>query len=148
LTHGRPTIDTIRLVAPHLPAEAEAARLNAREALDADGVAAVDGAAELVRGLVPGVWAIATSGTQDTARARLRQAGLPRPLVLVIADDVTRGKPNPEPYLLAATRLGVAPHRCVVVEDAPAESRRPVPPVCASWPSRPRMRPPSSMPRT
>jgi sugar-phosphatase len=31
---------------------------------------------------------------------------------------VTRGKPDPEPYLLAAARLGVRPGRCVVFEDA------------------------------
>lgn len=119
-THGRPTVDTIRLVAPHLPAEAEAARLNALEASDADGVVEVEGAAQLVRSLPPRAWAIATSGTSDTAATRLRHAGVPFPWVLVTADDVTRGKPNPEAYLLAAARLNVPPERCVVVEDAPA----------------------------
>jgi sugar-phosphatase len=38
----------------------------------------------------------------------------------VSADDITRGKPDPEPFLLAARRLGVDPARCVVFEDAPA----------------------------
>jgi beta-phosphoglucomutase-like phosphatase (HAD superfamily) len=32
---------------------------------------------------------------------------------------VTRGKPDPAPYLLAAKRLGVQPARCVVLEDSP-----------------------------
>jgi len=59
LTHGRPTVDTIRLVAPYLPAEAEAARLNAWEASDADGIVEVEGAAQLVRSLPPTAWAIA-----------------------------------------------------------------------------------------
>ncbi|MFF3651171.1 HAD-IA family hydrolase [Streptomyces sp. NPDC002181] len=36
------------------------------------------------------------------------------------ADDVTCGKPDPEPFLLAAARLGADPARCVVFEDAPA----------------------------
>ena len=45
---------------------------------------------------------------------------MPRPNILVTADDVTRGKPDPEPYLLAASQLGIAPNECVVVEDAPA----------------------------
>jgi sugar-phosphatase len=54
------------------------------------------------------------------ARTRLRYAGVPIPDVLVTIDDVKRGKPAPEPYLLAAERLGVASERCIVVEDAPA----------------------------
>jgi sugar-phosphatase len=118
--HGRPTVETIRLVAPHLPAEAEAARLNAAEAFDTDGVVAIQGAAQLVRSLPSGTWAIATSGTRDTALTRIRHAGVPVPAVLVTADDVTHGKPDPEAYSIAATKLGLAPERCVVIEDAPA----------------------------
>jgi sugar-phosphatase len=117
--HGRPTVDSIRLVAPHLPADLEAARLNAAEAFDTDGVVAIQGAAELVRRLSPTVWAIATSGTRDTALTRLRHTGVPVPHVLITADDTTRGKPDPEPYLLAAAGLNVPPGRCVVIEDAP-----------------------------
>jgi HAD superfamily hydrolase (TIGR01509 family) len=37
---------------------------------------------------------------------------------IVSADDVHRGKPDPEVFLIAATKLGVAPERCIVVEDA------------------------------
>lgn len=118
--HGRPTVETIRLVAPHLPAEEEAARLDAGEALDTDGVVAVQGAAQLVRSLPPNAWAIATSGTRDTALTRLKHTGLLLPSVLITVDDVKRGKPNPEVYLLAAAKLGVRPERCIVVEDAPA----------------------------
>ena len=118
--HGRPTVETIRLVAPHLPAEAEAARLDAGEAVDTDGVVAVQGAAQLVRSLPPNAWAIATSGTRNTALTRLRHTGVPLPSVLVTADDVVHGKPNPEVYLLAAAKLDVTPEKCVVVEDAPA----------------------------
>jgi beta-phosphoglucomutase family hydrolase len=39
--------------------------------------------------------------------------------VIISADDVTKGKPDPEVYLLAASRLGVDPSNCVVFEDAP-----------------------------
>jgi sugar-phosphatase len=38
--------------------------------------------------------------------------------VTITADDVELGKPNPEPFLAAADRLGVAPERCVVCEDS------------------------------
>ncbi|MEZ4730305.1 MAG: HAD-IA family hydrolase [Caldilineaceae bacterium] len=65
-------------------------------------------------------WAIATSGTRAVATTRLTHAGLPLPTAFVTSDDVERGKPNPDPYLLAAVRLGIPPHRCVVIEDAPA----------------------------
>ncbi|MGB3541753.1 HAD-IA family hydrolase, partial [Rubrivirga sp.] len=85
-----------------------------------DGLRVYDGAAALVRSLAPGAWAVATSGTALTAQTRLDFADLPTPAVLVTAEDVSRGKPDPEAYLLAASRLGVDPARCVVVEDAPA----------------------------
>ncbi|MFC7658386.1 HAD-IA family hydrolase [Pseudonocardia benzenivorans] len=64
--------------------------------------------------------AIVTSCTRALARARIAAAGLPAPAVVVTADDVTAGKPDPEPFLLAAEHLQVAAARCLVVEDAPA----------------------------
>src|SRR5260370_31337894 len=54
VAHGRPTIDTIRLVASHLPAEEEAARLDAAEAFDTDGMTAVERAPQLLQLLPPG----------------------------------------------------------------------------------------------
>jgi sugar-phosphatase len=117
--HGRPTIETIREVAPHLDAEDETARLEAGEASDTDGVIAFAGAAELLRSLPEGSWAVATSGTRLTATSRLKQTGLPTPGVLITANDIRHGKPHPEPYLLAAQGLGINPADCVVIEDAP-----------------------------
>jgi sugar-phosphatase len=49
-----------------------------------------------------------------------RRATFPVPAVLVTADRVRAGKPNPEGYRLAARQLGVDPAACVVFEDAPA----------------------------
>jgi sugar-phosphatase len=118
--HGLTTVETIRLVAPHLDAIAEALALETGEADDTEGLVAYAGAHRLLTALPGGRWAIATSGTRRTASARLAHLGLPLPAVLVTADDVTRGKPAPDPYLLAAKRLGVDPQRCVVIEDAPA----------------------------
>ena len=40
--------------------------------------------------------------------------------MFITANDIRRGKPDPEPYLLGAERLGLHPSECVVVEDAPA----------------------------
>ncbi len=58
-----------------------------------------------------------TSAFQGIARDRIARVGLPVPEVLLGADDVRRGKPDPEGYVRAAERLGVSPARCVVFED-------------------------------
>ena len=118
--HGMRTIETMRAVAPHLDVEQEERQFTAHEVVDVDGVAAIAEADRVLAELPAGAWAIVTSGSQALAEARLKQAGLPVPQVLVTADDVTRGKPAPEPYLAGAKRLGVLPERCLVFEDAPA----------------------------
>lgn len=119
VAHGRRTADVVREFAPHLDADAEAARIEAREALDVEGIVPLPGAAALLRSLPDDGWAVVTSGTRDLARSRLTAAGLPIPDVLVCAEDVTLGKPDPEGYRRAAERLGVAPAASVVIEDAP-----------------------------
>ncbi len=81
---------------------------------------AIAGAAELMAAWTPGRLAVVTSCGRALAEARLAGAGLPRPAVLVTADDVRRGKPDPEGYRRAAALLGLEPARCVAVEDAPA----------------------------
>ena len=120
VAHGFRTVETIRLVAPHLDAEKEAERITAIEVADTEGVEAIEGALSLLEGLPEGAWAIVTSGSQELARARLRRAGLPAPQTIVSGDDVSLGKPAPEPYLAGANRLGKAAEDIVVIEDAPA----------------------------
>ena len=118
--HGRRTQDTIRAVAPWLDVEAETRGLEAGESDDTDGVVALPGAASLLESLPADRWAVATSGSRRLATTRLAHGGLPLPRVLVTAEDVERGKPDPQPYLAAAAALGVEPSQCLVVEDAPA----------------------------
>jgi len=120
VAHGVRSIETIQQVAPHLDAEAEAAWLTVAEVADTEGVTAMPGAQQLLAALPTDAWTVVTSGGRELAQARLRAAGLPIPAQIVTADDVTQGKPAPEPYLLGAQRLGVAPARCLVIEDAPA----------------------------
>lgn len=120
VVHGRRAIDTIREHAPHLDVQAELAAMVAAETGDTTGITVLPGARELVQSLPPGSWAIVTSGTHEIAQARLRVAGLPTPPVLITADQVSRGKPDPEGYLAAGAALGASPADCVVVEDAPA----------------------------
>lgn len=118
--HGRRSADTIADFLPADQVAEEAADLERREAGDVDGVVALPGAAELLAALPDHAWAAVTSGSQALMRARLTAAGLPVPRILVAADDVTEGKPDPEGYLSAAAKLGVEPQDCLVVEDAPA----------------------------
>jgi sugar-phosphatase len=117
--HGRRTIETVRLLAPHLAAEDEVAALAASESTETDGVYEVPGARVLLESLSPRSWAVVTSGIRAVAELRLRHTRLPAPRVLVTAEEVRHGKPHPEGFLTAAARLGIDPVRCVVVEDAP-----------------------------
>ena len=123
IAHGVRTIEIVRTLAPHLDAEAEVKRIEKREADDQEGVAVMPGAAELLKTIPEGRWCVVTSGTRYLATARLKLANLPTPNVLVSADDVSKGKPDPEPYLMGAKLLGMKPAECLVVEDAPAGIR-------------------------
>jgi sugar-phosphatase len=117
--HGRRAIETVRLLAPQLDAEAELRDLERREIADSYDVAAFPGAASLLASLPPRRWAIVTSGTRDLACHRLRVAGLPVPELMITGSDIEHGKPHPEPYQRGAALLGLAPTACVAVEDAP-----------------------------
>jgi mannitol-1-/sugar-/sorbitol-6-phosphatase len=118
--HGRRTIDTIRAIAPLLDIEAEARLLEVAESVDFDGVTTLPGAAELLEALPAGSWTVVTSGTRALATGRLAHGGLPIPEQLITADDVERGKPDPQPYLAGAAALGIDSADCLVIEDAPA----------------------------
>jgi sugar-phosphatase len=120
IAHGVRTIEVIRRVAPHLDAETEAAAIENHEAHDQRGVKVMPGAANLVKSIPEGRWGVVTSGSRLLATNRLRHCGLPVPEVLVTSDDVANGKPDPEPYLKGAERLGFRPAECLVIEDAPA----------------------------
>ncbi|MEU6118968.1 HAD-IA family hydrolase [Streptomyces sp. NPDC047117] len=117
--HGRPAAD---IVADLLPAERvpEAlARIEELETQDVSGVVLLPGTRALLDSLPADRWAVVTSATRKLAEARLAAVGI-RPKHLITADEITRGKPDPEPFLLAAQHLGVDPARCAVFEDAPA----------------------------
>jgi mannitol-1-/sugar-/sorbitol-6-phosphatase len=120
IAHGVRTIEVVRRLTPHLNAEAEVRKIEQREADDTDGVVVMPGAKELIQSVPAGRWCVVTSGTRRLATSRLRLAKLPFPRVLVSADDVVKGKPDPEPYLKGAELLGMKPTECLVIEDAPA----------------------------
>jgi mannitol-1-/sugar-/sorbitol-6-phosphatase len=121
--HGRPSIATIREYLPDADAEAENKVVERGELEDLEGMVALPGAKELLMALPADRWAIVTSGTRALAETRLRAAGLRLLAKMVTANDVTRGKPDPEPYVKGALLLGVPAAECVVVEDAPSGVR-------------------------
>ncbi|MGZ9739485.1 HAD-IA family hydrolase [Pseudomonas sp. GNP012] len=117
--HGARAIDTIRrLGLPGVDAEAEAAWITEAEIDDVEGVFEVAGAAKFLRSLPARQWAIVTSAPRELALRRMAEAGIPEPAVMITAEDVTAGKPDPAGYRLAARRLGVEPGQCLVFEDA------------------------------
>lgn len=125
-THGMPSRQTIarlnRQLGLGLDLEEAGAVFDEIELSDLDDVVALPGAREALEALA-GRGAVVTSAGRPLATARLRSAGLTPPAVLVCADEVERGKPDPDPYLHAATRLGVEAARCLVVEDSAAGVR-------------------------
>ena len=118
--HGRRSEDTVAEFLPSDQRAAAVAELERLEMADLDDVIALPATRDLLSRLPSDRWAAVTSGSQLLMRARLAAAGLPVPDVLVAAEDVRLGKPDPQGYLNAARHLGFNPRRCLVVEDAPA----------------------------
>jgi sugar-phosphatase len=118
--HGRRSVETVREVAPGLDSDAEVRWLAAAELSDFDGVVALPGSANALAALSNAQRAIVTSGGRELARRRLLHVGIPVPAILVAAEDVREGKPSPEGFLAGASKLGVEPSRCIVIEDTPA----------------------------
>lgn len=120
-SHGVQAADTVRRFAP---AGADVAalteELGAMERVRTAGIIALPGAADLLRSLPAQAVALVTSADRTLADIRMDAAGLDMPATAVTADLVTRGKPHPEGYLMAAGLLGVKPDDAVVFEDAPA----------------------------
>lgn len=122
--HGRPAGEILADLVPRDVIPAAAARLDELERTDTADVVLLPGAAALLAAAPPGRWAVVTSAGRSLAGVRLGAAGItvsgtagPR---VVTIDDVSRGKPDPEPFLLGAKLLGVPPEHCLVFEDAPA----------------------------
>jgi len=119
MNHGMPSASVVRTRMPEHMQEAAMRRITELEMANLHDVVVLPGAVEALASLASAKNAIATSCTVPLAEARIAAAHLVPPSVLVTVDDVTHGKPHPEPFLEAARRLGADPRRCLVVEDAP-----------------------------
>ncbi|RQO58346.1 glycerol-3-phosphatase [Pseudomonas sp. KBW05] len=117
--HGARAIDTItRQALPGVDPEAEAQWITEAEINDVEGVVAIPGAIAFLNELPGDQWALVTSAPRTLALRRLQAAGITPPAVLVTAEDVAIGKPDPACYVLGAQRLGVPVQECLVFEDA------------------------------
>jgi sugar-phosphatase len=122
--HGVRAADTIRKQnLPGIDLEAEVAWVERGEIEDVNGVVPIAGAVDFVKRLPPDRWAVVTSATVPLAEARLKAAGVTPPALMITAEQVERGKPDPAGYRLAAERLGVDIADCLVFEDAEAGIR-------------------------
>lgn len=117
LGHGAPSRDVVAHFVAADEVDDEASWVESL-ALNSEAEIALPGALKALSQTLLLV-AVVTSATRDVAVRRLARAGLPIPAVLVTADDVARGKPDPEPYLRAARLLKVEPADCVAIEDTP-----------------------------
>jgi len=123
IAHGRRAIETLALLRPDLDSEAELKVIEDLEVADNEGLTVLPGVLELLATLPADRWAVVTSATERIARVRLAAGNVPAPGRLVTADQVTHGKPHPEPFLAGAALLGFKPEECVVFEDSASGAR-------------------------
>lgn len=127
LTIGRPAEEAVQRLLGRAMSSAEARALGARKRahyarLAQRGILPIPGVTEFVAELarlgVPR--AVATSAPRSDLERLLTAVGLRSHFAVVVtAEDVRRGKPDPEVYVRAARGLGLAPGACLVFEDAP-----------------------------
>lgn len=123
VVHGRQGQESMAILLPERDRainDLENAAMLQQESSRTDGIVAVPGASALLDALRDVPHALVTSADLRLATVRMETAGLPMPPVRVTAEDVTRSKPHPEPFLRAAGLVGNAPEHCLVFEDAEA----------------------------
>jgi sugar-phosphatase len=118
VAHGRRAIETVKFLRPDLDSEAELKVIEDLEVADNEGLHVLPGVLDLLAALPAARWTVVTSATERLARVRMAAGGLPVPARMITANQVTRGKPNPEPFLAGAALLGFKPEMCVVFEDS------------------------------
>ena len=118
--HGMRAIEIVKMLRPDIDPQEGLRVIEEMEVEDISDLRVLPGVSALLDKLPLERWAIVTSSTRRLLLARLKAAGLPLPKRIISADDVERGKPDPEPYRRGAGLLGFRPEACVVVEDAPS----------------------------
>ena len=122
-SHGQRALDIVRRLVPPEEVEAEFRRIEDIECQDLEGLEVLEGVKPIVESIPQKFWTIVTSATERLARVRLCQGGIPVPEYFVTSDNVSKGKPDPEPYRKGAELLGLDPHDCLVIEDSASGAR-------------------------
>ena len=123
ITHGRRAIDTVRTLRPDIDPQKGLKDIEDIEVLDVGDTKLLPGVIALLNKIPKDRWTIVTSASTRLSTARLVAANVPRPAKMITADDVTVGKPDPEPYRRGAEILGFDVTDCIVVEDAPSGAK-------------------------
>jgi mannitol-1-/sugar-/sorbitol-6-phosphatase len=118
LAHGRRAVETIAALRPDLDVAPELRLIEDIEIDDREGLTVLPGVLNLLAGLPAGRWTVVTSATERLARVRLAAGGIRVPERIITAESVTKGKPDPAPFIAGAALLGFAPEECVGFEDS------------------------------
>jgi sugar-phosphatase len=122
IAHGCRAVETLAKMRPDLDNKAELKVIEDLEIADTEGLKVLPGVLDLLAALTledgKQRWTVVTSATGRLARARLATAGITVPERIVDAEQVTHGKPCPDPFLAGAALLGFKPEECVVFEDS------------------------------
>ncbi|MEX3816521.1 HAD-IA family hydrolase [Paraburkholderia sp. BR13439] len=120
MSAARRDIELVASISTGLSPEREAARIADYEVQAMDLLRPILGAAEFYSSLTAGRRSVVTSSSRVSALARLKAAGISCPRIMIAAEDMRKGKPNPEPYQVLLRTLQIAPERCLVFEDSRA----------------------------
>lgn len=123
--HGQPSRQSLRRLLPDSTEDEIshwAKKIEDLEVEDTEGIILLPGANELFDFLNRKSieWFIVTSCTRDLGIARAKSVGLTLPKKSIFFNDVSKGKPHPDPYLLGLERLALLAEETLVIEDAPS----------------------------
>ncbi|PSU70865.1 HAD-IA family hydrolase [Photobacterium phosphoreum] len=121
--HGRKINETLAEINPKYNTEDGVLEVKCIAVEKMKKAKAITGALKFVKQIPNEMWSIATSGPRQVAVTSLKASGFSLPEVMVCGEDVTQGKPHPEPFLTAAKQLNLLPKQCVAFEDSPVGIR-------------------------
>ncbi|MFC0804522.1 MULTISPECIES: HAD-IA family hydrolase [Sinorhizobium] len=120
MSAARRDVELVEAIAPSLSPEREAARIADYEIQAMELLQPIEGAAKFYCSIPAEKRSIVTSSTRISALARLDAAGISCPRIMIAAEDVSHGKPHPQPYRALLRMLHIPPERCLVFEDSQA----------------------------
>lgn len=118
--HGRRIVETLTRVDPQFATFIHEQEVTDIAVATMKQATAIVGAVEFTNQLPIDRWAIATSGAREIAMTSLSAAGISLPHIMICAEDVSHGKPHPEPFALAVKGLNLQADQCAAFEDSPA----------------------------